>query len=80
MFDNYITADQKRSLIMQRLQQFAAEGYQHQLNKQLAEATNNTEAVEVANAALEIINTAIATHESELATLGEPQLNAILDN
>lgn len=69
MFDNYLTPDQKRSLIEQRLVQFAAEGYQHQLNKQVAEATGDTEAVSNADNALGIITTAIEAHEVELGKL-----------
>ena len=75
MFDNYLTADQKRSLIEQRLTQFAAEGYQHQLNKLNAQtathltAEEQAQAIEVAEKSMDIIQQAIATHEVELGKL-----------
>ena len=64
-----LTDEQKRSILEQRLQQFAAEAWQHQINKQIAEATGNTEGVTVASDALTILDAAISVHQTELAAL-----------
>jgi hypothetical protein len=37
-FGALLTTEQKQNLLTQRIQQFAAEGYQHTLNKQVAES------------------------------------------
>lgn len=71
-YGQYLTDDQKRSILGQRLTQFAAEAYQHEINKQVAVASNNTEAVAAADAALVIIDEAILVHEAELAKLTSP--------
>lgn len=68
-YDQYLTNDQKRAILEQRLAQFAAEAFQHDINRQVAEATNNTEGVTVAEQALEILSTAITVHEQQLENL-----------
>jgi hypothetical protein len=70
-FGQLLTSEQKRALLEQRIAQFAAEGYQHTLNKQIAENTGNTEALALAENSIEIISAAIEAHQAELATLGE---------
>lgn len=64
-----LTADQKRGILEQRLAQFAAEAFQHDINKQVAEASGNTEGVAQAEAALAVLDTAITVHQDELAKL-----------
>ena len=68
-FSQFLTAEQKRSLLEQRIAQFAAEGYQHTINKQVATAAGDTAAVATADEAIAIINTAIETYQAELSTL-----------
>lgn len=68
-YSSLLTNDQKRSILEQRLAQFAAEAYQHTLNKQVA--GDNTEAVQAADEALAILDNAITVHQEELAKLGE---------
>jgi hypothetical protein len=63
-----LTNDQKKSILEQRLAQFAAEAYQHTLNKQVA--GDNPEAVKAADDALAILDAAIKVHQDELAKLG----------
>ena len=62
-----LSAEQKAAIIEQRLQQFEAELFQHELNKATAEAlglpTTDSEA------AIAQLTTAIGVHETELATL-----------
>ena len=68
-YSGLLTDEQKRSILSQRLTQFAAEGYQHEINKQVAEAADNEEGTKAANDALAILDSAIAVHQSELAKL-----------
>ena len=68
-FDTLLTVEQKRNILEQRIQQFAAEGYQINLNKQIAESTENTAGVEEAENNLVIIEQAINTYQAELGTL-----------
>lgn len=64
-----LTDEQKRSILEQRIGQFAAEAWQHTINKQIA--GDNAEALEAADAALAILDNAIKIHQDELAKLGE---------
>ena len=66
-YSTLLTDDQKRSILEQRIAQFAAEAYQHTLNKEVAK--DNAEAVAAADEALAILDSAIAVHQDELAKL-----------
>lgn len=66
-YSTLLTDDQKRSILEQRLAQFASEGYQHTLNKEVAK--DNEDAVKVANDALAVLDSAITVHQTELAKL-----------
>jgi hypothetical protein len=68
-YSSLLTTDQKRSILEQRIAQFASEAYQHTLNKEVAK--DNPEAVQAANDALAILDNAITVHQEELAKLGE---------
>ena len=68
-YSKYITDDQKKKLLSDRLAQFAAEAYQHSINAQVAESLGNEEGVENAQSALAILEAAIDAHEAELKTL-----------
>lgn len=68
-YSKYITDDQKKKLIQDRLAQFAAEAYQHSINAQVAESLGNDEGVENANNALAILEAAIDAHEAELGSI-----------
>jgi hypothetical protein len=68
-YSKYITDDQKKKLLQDRLAQFAAEAYQHSINAQVAESLGNDEGVENATNALGILEAAIDAHEAELSTL-----------
>ena len=70
-YSSLLTNDQKRSILEQRIAQFASEAYQHTLNKTVAESTNNTAGVESADTALAMYDNAITVHQDELAKLGE---------
>ncbi|CAB4186079.1 hypothetical protein UFOVP1495_22 [uncultured Caudovirales phage] len=64
-----LSNEQKRSILEQRIAQFASEAYQHTLNKEVAK--DNAEAVTAADEALAILDNAITVHQDELAKLGE---------
>ena len=68
-YSTLLTNDQKRSILEQRIAQFASEAYQHTLNKEVAK--NSPEAVATADEALAILDNAISVHQEELAKLGE---------
>lgn len=63
-----LTDDQKKSILEQRIAQFAAEAYQHEINKKLA--GDNAEAIKTADDALAILDNAIKIHQDELAKIG----------
>jgi hypothetical protein len=67
-YASLLTNDQKKSILEQRIAQFASEAYQHSINKQVA---GNPEAVQAADDALAILDNAITVHQDELAKLGE---------
>lgn len=68
-YSGLLSDEQKRSILTQRLTQFAAEAYQHEINKEVAEASDNEAGVTAANDALAILETAISKHQAELAKL-----------
>jgi hypothetical protein len=68
-YSSLLSDEQKKSILEQRLTQFAAEAYQHDINKTVAKASGNTEGVAAAEAALETLEAAINVHQDELAKL-----------
>lgn len=68
-FDEVLTNEQKVEIIQQRITQFAAEAYQHQLNKKTAEQLGSEDQIENIDKNLEILETAINVHKAELNKL-----------
>lgn len=68
-FDAYISETDKAVIIQQRIRQFAAEGYQQELNRDIAIENENTEAIEQIDVAIESIKKAIASQEEILSKL-----------
>ncbi len=68
-YSSLLTTEQKKAILEQRIAQFAAEAYQHDLNKKLAK--DNEEAVTAADNALVTLEAAITLHQDELNKLGE---------
>lgn len=66
-YSSLLTSEQKKSILEQRLTQFAAEAYQHEINKQVASAAGNTDGVKAADEALAVLDAAIKVHQEELA-------------
>lgn len=71
-YSSLLTDEQKKSILEQRLAQFASEAYQHDINKQVAEASDNAEGIKAAEEAMAILDKAIVVHQSELAKLPAP--------
>ena len=68
-FNALLTDEHKRNLLSQRIEQFAGEAYQHELNRQIAEKINDSESVAQSQAALITLETAITVHQEELDSL-----------
>lgn len=68
-FASLLSPEQKRSLLTARIEAFAADGYQHSLNKKAYEAAGDTAGVEAADAAMATISAAIEAHQEELDSL-----------
>lgn len=65
-FNNLLTHDQKRDLLTQRIQQFATEAYQYELNRQIAVSVNDEQSITQSEQALSTLEIAITVHEAEL--------------
>jgi hypothetical protein len=70
-FDDYLTVEQKKSILIQRIQQFAAEGYQLTLNKKFAEGKNEVAAVSEIEDSISSLSAAIDIYKAELDALPE---------
>jgi chromosome segregation ATPase len=68
-FSAFLSLEEKKSLLEQRIKQFASEGWQHQLNRAAFEANGDTEAVAATDTAIATISNAIEAHQSELTLL-----------
>lgn len=68
-FGALLSDEQKKQILEQRVAQFAAEAFQHGLNKQVAEKIGNEEGVAQADAALATLEEALAVHKDELDKL-----------
>ena len=68
-YSSLLSDEQKRSILTQRIAEFATVAYQHEINKKMA--GDNAEAVLAADEALAILDNAITVHQDELAKLGE---------
>ncbi len=68
-YSELLTDDQKRNILQQRISQFAAEAYQHSLNKQTCASLEDEAGVESADKSLAILEAAIAVHKAELEAL-----------
>ena len=66
-YSSLLSTEQKKSILEQRIAQFASEAYQHSINKQVA--GDNAEAIKAADDALAILDNAITVHQDELAKL-----------
>lgn len=70
-YSSLLSGEQKRALLNQRIAQFAAEAWQHELNKKTCEQLGDEAGVENATKALSVLDAAIGVHQQELAELPE---------
>lgn len=63
--------EQKKNILSQRISQFAAEAWQHELNKRTCVKLGDEAGVESADNALSVLGAAIEVHQAELALLGQ---------
>lgn len=68
-YNALLTPEQKKNILEQRISQFAAEAYQHSLNKVTLESLGDSEAVANTEKALAVLEAAINTHKAELDAL-----------
>ena len=72
-----LSDDDKRALIESRLRSFAVDSFGHELNRQVAVAADDAEAVLAADTALGQIAVATATYQQELAMLAPTTNNEL---
>jgi hypothetical protein len=65
-YTSLLTAEQKQNILNQRIAQFAAEAWQHELNKQTCTQLNDEAGVASADQALATLEAAINVHQAEL--------------
>ena len=72
-YSSLLTADQKRTLLQGRIQQFASEAYQYTLNLKTAEELGSEDQLEGIKKSIDILETAIKVHQEELSKLPLPE-------
>jgi hypothetical protein len=72
-FGSLLTAEQKRSLLEQRIAQFASEGYQYQLNLATAKNVGDLDLQAKLEKAIEEVSAAIESHQAELKKLPDSE-------
>jgi fructose-1,6-bisphosphatase len=70
-YNELLTLEQKRAIVEQRITNFAAEAYQHSLNKIANENMQETEMADAAEKSIKILEEAIAVYQAELKQLSE---------
>jgi len=75
-FSAYLTDEQKRGIIVQRIQQFAVEGYQISINRKVAETTGNQEVISEIDKNIETLTSVIAAYQAELDALPVSETSA----
>lgn len=73
-FSAYLTDEQKQSIIVQRIQQFAVEGYQLSVNRKVAEATKDETALAEIDKNVETLKQVIAAYQEELDALPKTEV------
>jgi hypothetical protein len=68
-YSSLLTPEQKRSLLENRIQQFASEAYQYSLNLKTAESVGTEDQIDGIKKSIEILESAIKVHQDELSKL-----------
>ena len=73
-FSAYLSDEQKQSIIVQRMQQFAVEGYQISINRKVAEANGDETVLAEIDKNIETLKSVIAAYQSELDALPKTEV------
>lgn len=73
-FSVYLNDEQKRGLILQRIQQFAVEGYQISINRKVADANGEQEIVAEIDKNIATLSQVIAAYQAELDALPQTEV------
>jgi hypothetical protein len=68
-FSSLLPIDERREVLTKRIQQLAAEGYQHNINRLAAQRNNKPELVTEADTAMRELAVVIETYQQELNSL-----------
>lgn len=68
-FSVYLNDEQQRSIILQRIQQFAVEGYQISINRKVAEANGDAEVLAEIDKNIATLTQVIDAYKAELDAL-----------
>lgn len=66
-YDNLLTQEQKKAILESRIQQFAADIYQTELNREIHVRAGNEDAVAGSDESIAFLKTAIDVHQEELS-------------
>ena len=69
-YTSLLTSEQKQNILNQRISQFAAEAWQHELNKQTCTQLGDEAGIASSDTALVTLEAAINVHQAELSALG----------
>ena len=73
-FSAYLTDEQKRGIILQRIQQFAVEGYQISINRKVAETNGDETVVTEIDKNIATLAQVIAAYQAELDALPQTEV------
>jgi hypothetical protein len=73
-FSAYLNDEQKRSIILQRIQQFAVEGYQISINRKVAEASGEEAVVAEIDKNIATLTQVINAYQAELDALPQTEV------
>jgi hypothetical protein len=73
-FSAYLTDEQQKNIIAQRIQQFAVEGYQISINRKVAEATGDEAVLAEIDKNIETLTSVIAAYQAELDALPQTEV------
>jgi len=68
-FSSLLPLEERREVLNKRIEQLAAEGYQHHINRLAAQRNNKPELVTEADKAMAELSIVIETYQQELSTL-----------
>jgi hypothetical protein len=73
-FSAYLNDEQKQSIIAQRIQQFAVEGYQISINRKVAESAGDEAVLAEIDKNIETLKNVIAAYQTELDALPKTEV------